>query len=116
MKIPAWHFWWTWLVALLLGGILVTTGCAWPVEAHGGVAPRPAAPDVVFVGAGAATHTLALVTRRPWWQRVAADALLAWAVRVPRWGGRTEGASLLVGLGAFGSEWSAWVFCRGPCR
>lgn len=93
---------------------LALAGCAVPVEAHGGLSPRPAAPDVVFLAAGAGVETLAVVTRRPWWQQLAAVGALAWWVRVPRAGGRTESAHLLVVAGAFPVKWAQVALCGHP--
>jgi hypothetical protein len=102
------------VLAKLLAVALTVEACAIPVEEHGGLAPKPAAPDLVFVGAGAAVETVALVTRRPWWQQAAAVGALAWWVRVPRAGGRTEAAHLLVYGGAFPVWWFHLLVARHP--
>jgi hypothetical protein len=93
---------------------LVLSGCAVPVEQHGGLAPRPAAPDVVFLAAGAGVETLAVVTRRTWWQQLAVVGALSWWVRVPEAGGRTEAAHLLVIAGAFPVKWAQVALSGHP--
>lgn len=102
------------VLAKLLALALTVEGCAIPVEEHGGLAPKPAAPDAVFIGAGAAVEGVALVTHRPWWQQALAVGALAWWVRVPQAGGRTEAAHLLVYTGAFSVWWLHLWVARHP--
>lgn len=95
------------LLAKLLATALLVSSCAIPVEEHGGVSPRSPAPDAVFISGGfafdgglAALHVSAV-------PRGLAVVGAMWAVRVPKWGGRTESAHLLVFSGAFLREWLA---------
>lgn len=84
------------------------------MEEHGGASPNPAAPDAVFIGAGAALDGGLQAVKVPALPRLVADAALAWAVRFPKWGGRTEGAHLLVVSGAFISEFVGVVVRHHP--
>ena len=77
-----------------------------PMEDHGGAAPRPEPPDIVFMSAGAAINTTGLLVKAPAWARVAADALAVVILRLPKWGGRYEGVALTLPVGAFVPEWT----------
>lgn len=94
----------------LLSVTLLVSGCAylrrqWPVEDHGGVAPKPAASDLYFLGGGFVVDAALAHAKVPVVPRVVVDGLAAWAVRVPKWGGRTEAAHILVVGGAFLDAW-----------
>jgi hypothetical protein len=95
------------VLAKLLVTALLVSSCAVPLEEHGGLSPRPAAPDAVFIGGGVALDGGLAALKVPAVPRLLVDAGAMWAVRVPQWGGRTESAHLLVFSGAFLREWLA---------
>jgi hypothetical protein len=96
--------------ALLL--VLALAGCAtvngrltlrptwWPAEDHGGDSGRPAASDLLFIGAGATFDAgLQLAHVRPV-PRALADVTAALLVRTWKPLGRTEGSHFTFGFGA----------------
>lgn len=95
------------LLAKLLVTALLVSSCAIPVEEHGGLSPNRAAPDAVFIGGGFALDGGLAALKVPAGPRLLVDAGAMWVVRVPKWGGRTESAHLLVFSGVFFREWLA---------
>jgi len=92
------------LSKLLTTTLLLLTACAWPIEEHGGIAPKPAHPDGVILAGGAALDTglqLARV-RHPW--RGALVLGTAFAVRYSACCGRSEASHLLIISGAIPIE------------
>lgn len=88
-----------------VGGTRQFLGVKWPNEDHGGDSGRPAAPDALFFAGGFVLDGTLAQLKVPVVPRVALDALGAWVVRVPKWGGRTEAAHGIVLAGAFSDAW-----------
>jgi hypothetical protein len=100
--------------ALLLLAVVSCSPAWWPVEEHGGLSPRPAAPDVVFIAPGAALDAglqLAHVAPIP---RLVADVSAAVVLRTWKPLGRTEGSHFLFGIGAAVAEFGGVVLRGHP--
>jgi len=100
------------LVKLLLTALAVSS-CAWvPVEEHGGLSPKPAPSDWLFIGSGAVVDgglQLAHVGQ-PW--RAVADVTAALVVRTWKPLGRSESSHLLMLTGSFSTTFLR-VIVRG---
>ena len=90
---------------LLVLSLLALSGCALPLEEHGGVAPRPEPSDWAFMAAGAALHTATLAAHLPQWARFAVDGAAVFVLRVPKFGGRYEGVAVTLPVGSITAEW-----------
>lgn len=105
------------LAAVALSGLALLFGCgcgAWPVEEHGGVSPRPAPPDLLFVASGAAVDgsLQAAKVGQPW--RALADVTAALVVRTWKPLGRSESSHLLMLSGSFSTTFLRVVLKGAP--
>ena len=95
----------------LLFVLLALNGCAW---ADRQLTPGPA--PIVGMTVGAATNTVMLIAKRPWYERVIATGGVAFAGRfTPLFGRKMEGWHLEVTFGSGIAEWISWFKCKGPC-
>ena len=88
------------------------TGCGW-ADHRLQTGPSP----IVGYSVGAAINTVLLVAERPWYERLGAEASVAFAGRfTPLFGHKMEGWHLEVAIGGGIAEWISWFKCKGPCR
>lgn len=92
--------------------LIALAGCSWADQSL-----QPGPSPIVGYSVGAAVNTGLLVLKRPWYERLGAEAGVAFAGRfTPLFGRKMEGWHLEVMMGGGIAEWISWFKCKGPCQ